>query len=569
MAAINQQFNLRFNTSPLDDFIRKAERAAEVTDAQISSVEKLGDSVTRTAKVAPEVWEAWMRSADSLEQTMGKLGVSTDQAAQKQEELCNIAAAAALQSAEAETAAAQKRMEAQFQASQAALKARDQEEKAARQAEKANKKVTKSVQDTEKAAKKAGKSFLDFGKAANPLEKLAGRLTRTALTLFSVQRVLQAITSAMERAPDKIAAPFSALGTSLKDGFARSVVSFMSGMQSGVEKLNKALNSKSGQTLFRGLERAMQLAGNAIGKLLEGAAALVEFLGSHAQEVFLAAALALGVFTAGMVAANISTLAAAAPILLIVGLCSALVFGLMKAGITAEDIFTAIGTGAGFLYALVYNIAADAWNLFAAFSEFFANVFNDPVAAVVHLFIDAFDVILSVVETAAKAIDALTGSSLSAAVSGFRGNLQSWADENFGEKEIRIERMEKKSYSDTASAWGEKFGDIMGSFSLDALGEAAAPELKSIQSGTSAIRADTSALRKEVSLAQEDIKSLVDIAERRYINNINLTTQRPIIHVNGANTGRTAEDRQAMADAIREVLIEQTSSGSYVATAIP
>ncbi len=53
----------------------------------------------------------------------------------------------------------------------------------------------------------------------------------------------------------------------------------------------------------------------------------------------------------------------------------------------------------------------------------------------------------------------------------------------------------------------------------------------------------------------------MDVAERRYVNNVNLTAQTPVITINGANTGRTAADRQNLANAIRDILIEQVSAG--------
>ena len=75
-------------------------------------------------------------------------------------------------------------------------------------------------------------------------------------------------------------------------------------------------------------------------------------------------------------------------------------------------------------------------------------------------------------------------------------------------------------------------------------------------------------IAKSIDATQEDIKSLVDVAERRYVNQINLTAQTPVINVNGQNTGRTAADRQNLANAIRDVLLEQMSSGSSRSTAI-
>lgn len=83
------------------------------------------------------------------------------------------------------------------------------------------------------------------------------------------------------------------------------------------------------------------------------------------------------------------------------------------------------------------------------------------------------------------------------------------------------------------------------------------------------IAGSVGSIEKSVKMSDEDIKSLVDVAERRYVNNVNLTAQTPVITVNGANTGRTAADRQSLANAIRDILIEQTASGSTRSTARP
>ena len=83
------------------------------------------------------------------------------------------------------------------------------------------------------------------------------------------------------------------------------------------------------------------------------------------------------------------------------------------------------------------------------------------------------------------------------------------------------------------------------------------------------IAGSVGSIEKSVKMSDEDIKSLVDVAERRYVNNVNLTAQTPVITVNGANTGRTAADRQSLANAIRDILIEQTASSSTRSTARP
>lgn len=94
-------------------------------------------------------------------------------------------------------------------------------------------------------------------------------------------------------------------------------------------------------------------------------------------------------------------------------------------------------------------------------------------------------------------------------------------------------------------------------------------ELAGMADALGGIASDVSGIKKSVSMSDEDLKSLVDMAERRYVNQVNLTAQTPVITVNGANTGRTAADRQALANAIRDMLIEQSAAGSVRSTAVP
>ena len=86
-------------------------------------------------------------------------------------------------------------------------------------------------------------------------------------------------------------------------------------------------------------------------------------------------------------------------------------------------------------------------------------------------------------------------------------------------------------------------------------------------SQVSGIADSVKGIEKSVSMSEEDIKALVDVAERRYVNNVNLTAQTPVINISGQNTGHTAADRQNLANTIRDILIEQVSSGSTRTTA--
>lgn len=91
--------------------------------------------------------------------------------------------------------------------------------------------------------------------------------------------------------------------------------------------------------------------------------------------------------------------------------------------------------------------------------------------------------------------------------------------------------------------------------------------LEGIQSTLLDIDSDTSTINRSVSMSDETLKFLVDMAERRYVNQINLTSQTPVINITGANTGHSEADRRALADALRDVLVEQASAGSNSSTA--
>lgn len=80
---------------------------------------------------------------------------------------------------------------------------------------------------------------------------------------------------------------------------------------------------------------------------------------------------------------------------------------------------------------------------------------------------------------------------------------------------------------------------------------------------------DVNGIKKSVDLSNEDLKSLVDVAARRYVNQVNLTSQTPVITINGQNTGNTKEDMAALESMLKTVLAEQWAAGGFRAVARP
>lgn len=83
------------------------------------------------------------------------------------------------------------------------------------------------------------------------------------------------------------------------------------------------------------------------------------------------------------------------------------------------------------------------------------------------------------------------------------------------------------------------------------------------------ISGDVADIKKEVQMDDETLKYLEDRAQRQYVNRVNLTAQTPVINIRGQNTGDTAADRKAIAEAIKQILVEQLASNGNLATARP
>ena len=137
-----------------------------------------------------------------------------------------------------------------------------------------------------------------------------------------------------------------------------------------------------------------------------------------------------------------------------------------------------------------------------------------------------------------------------------------------------VKAWEYKDLSEAAAKgynWGSNlnlFGGLSDMFDTSKYTEnvPAYNELAGIGDDVSDIAGSANSIQKAVNMSEEDLKSLVDVAERRYVNNINLTAQSPVINVTGQNTGNTQADRMNLANTIRDILVEQVASGSTVNT---
>ena len=297
--------------------------------------------------------------------------------------------------------------------------------------------------------------------------------------------------------------------------------------------------------------------------ILAAVGAVFLFVKAQAIQTALASASAAGMHAMAWAAANW-------PVLLLVAVFAGALVAAQQFGVGMQEVGGWVGQVFGMIYAVGYNVFATLWNVIASFAEFFANVFNNPVAAIAHLFSDALDTILSMVETVAGAIDALTGSHLQGAVSGFRGKLSSWVDSTFGENAIQIKRMANLDIGTTAAEWGNygaNLGTKLDNLSLN-IGDLAG-SFGDLQLGNGGDIANVGKVGKvgkvdDIKLSDEDLKLYRDLVERRYMNRIELKTLAPQINVTvpeSAGGNLTAGD---VTDYIQKMLIEEINSQTPV-----
>lgn len=232
------------------------------------------------------------------------------------------------------------------------------------------------------------------------------------------------------------------------------------------------------------------------------------------------------------------------------------------------------------LFSFIANGAILGINTFAAFGNFVGNVFNNPVAAVKILFLDMATTILGYVSNVAHGIEDLVN-----AIPGVEVNITSGIDGLYNRVQGAaaqaksaanwVEYFKPQEYIDLAGAFqtgynaGANFNPFGGGSATGDLSQytAGVSPYDEIAGTLGDISGSVKNIDKTVSMSDEDIKALVDVAERRYVNQVNLTSQTPVITINGANTGRTAQDRRALADAIEMILREGLASSGARSTA--
>ena len=203
---------------------------------------------------------------------------------------------------------------------------------------------------------------------------------------------------------------------------------------------------------------------------------------------------------------------------------------------------------------LVLGCISVMLNRWIAFANFFGNLFNDPIGAIIHLFGDLADSVLGILETIARAIDKVFGSDLASAVSGWRGSLggkvEALANEyGNGSYEKIMDEVNLSAESLGLSRWAygdawnfgyeigegveESVGDIFGGDLAEKYGLSDYEALAGSVPTFDDIATNTGDTTDALEITHEDLKYLRDIAEQEAVNRF--TTAEIRVEMGGVN----------------------------------
>ena len=395
-----------------------------------------------------------------------------------------------------------------------------------------------------------------MGKSKGELKDLSSKGEITAdIIKEAMFSAADSIESKFETMPMTFSELGTVMGNKMLDKFAPAM-----------EKLNGMINSSSGQKMLAVFDKGIDWIANGVNDLVD---AIIR--GDPVVKAFFSAAITMaGIFTAQMLVAAGATLVANWPILLVAAGIGTIIYVLDRLGVTAEQVFGAVGWLAGNVYAGFYDGIAVIWDAWLSFMEFYANISQNKVAAVEMLFTNLAINIINITKVIAEVIDEVFGTSLASTLEAYSKALQeakaTIRENTEGYISYDKFRMEMKSTVDTSNAWSEgfgKFGKAIDEWDFSAITNS----LSSFATDSNPATVQGSNNGKlEVDMADEDIQYLRDLAQREYVARIAQNTLAPNIRVEFTGAISRDTDLSELGSRVGAILREEMESapeGAY------
>lgn len=386
------------------------------------------------------------------------------------------------------------------------------------------------------------------------------------------------IKNAMFAMSDDINSKFETMPTTFADIWNRIKNGGLQAFEPVINSVNKIINTTGFQAFVNTILTGLNIIGSVLGGLIDFIVDIWPVIGPILTAI---AIVGLGGIITKLWAmipplmANVAGwLLMNAPMILIIATIFFAIQALGSLGVTFQDVFSFIGGVLGIFVAFFGNQFIGMWNVVAAFVNFFANVFKNPVASVQVLFYNLAINVLGFIEKMAQGIEDLINKipgvevSITSGISSLKHSLSNKAANIKSEAEL-VEFVKSKEFIDYSSAYNKGadigsgvFGKISSAFSgFGGLGDITSDlGFDMSEFGTPGNPVSVEGTGKngavQVDMADEDLQYLRDIAEREYINKFSTKTLAPQISVQFGDVRETADVDQ-VAKRISKILKEQ------------
>ena len=434
------------------------------------------------------------------------------------------------------------------------------------------------------------------------------------------QVTAEIVKNAMLSATDDINAKFAVMPKTFSDlwttATSRITYELDKSFSSWIEKMNDDELQETIDAIVESLVELAKIGAEALEAIVEGIKWVREnweTIGSVLEAVgvaYLALQARSTIVSAAIAAA---ALAINAPLLMALG-----TVGLLVKAFGATTVFEKFGQVVGGIGIFIYNAFALVYNVIADIANFIGNAFNNPITAFLRLVLGAIDLVLGALNILADVlgwiIELFGGfSNLGDDIAKVRSGITDWANQNLPEEQYieKLEIISGKDFDEKIAQIknvGKSIGGAVDSF----FGNATKPETKTVlpqdsswytqyygsayKPNEEAFNASLNTMRtqqeidalyqmykdefalnnppesiktdavpvkvvNDVKLADEDLKIFRDIAENKYVANVELQTLAPQIAVNIENaTGATPDElADILVAKIEEEMSERTA----------